>query len=45
MIYDVSAPYFRSFLKNAGGLGKNQFSKGPTDKGPKASDNKPVMTD
>jgi hypothetical protein len=44
MIYDVNAPYFRSFLKNAGGA-KNQFAKGPTDKGPRASENKPVMND
>ena len=44
MIYDVNSPYFRSFLKNAGGA-KNQFAKGPTDKGPRASENKPVMND
>jgi hypothetical protein len=44
MIYDVNSPYFRSFLKNSGGA-KNQFAKGPTDKGPRASENKPVMND
>ncbi|XP_020106439.1 wound-induced basic protein [Ananas comosus] len=47
MIYDVNSPLFRSFLSQKGGASDKRKSEDqkPKEQRPKASENKPVMTE
>ncbi|XP_015892575.1 wound-induced basic protein [Ziziphus jujuba] len=48
MIYDVNSPLFRSFLSQKGGSASDKRKleeQKPKDQRPKASENKPVMTE
>ncbi|XP_061348299.1 wound-induced basic protein [Gastrolobium bilobum] len=46
MIYDVNSPLFRSFLSQKGGSSDKRFvEQKPKEQKPKASENKPIMTE